>query len=395
MRQRRPRKIVDRPEGTKFARVHLENWRNFKWVDVPLQNRAFLVGPNASGKSNFLDALRFLRDLVAPGGGFQQSVKDRGGTSSIRSLTGSQQSVVAVEVKLHIEGRGWRYRIAFAEDDRKLPTLKEEKVWHGEDLILDRPNQDDLDDEESLRQTYLEQTIANRQFRVVADFVASVRYYHIVPQLVRDPERFRSWKADPYGADFLDQIANTEPPTREARLRRISSALKFAVPQFGELKLGEDDRGMPHLYATYQHWPTWEAQQTEADFSDGTLRLIGLLWSLLDGHGPLLLEEPELSLHPGVVRHIPQMMWRLQRGDDGQEVRQVLLSTHSSDLLRDEGIAADEVLLVTLSEEGSTVRIGADIDEVEQLLKAGLTPAEVVIPHTEPRDSLRLNFLGD
>jgi predicted ATPase len=68
-------------------------------------------------------------------------------------------------------------------------------------------------------------------------------------------------------------------------------------------------------------------------FSDGTLRLMGLLWAVLDGRGPLLLEEPELSLHPEVIRFIPQMFARIQR----RTGRQIILSTHSADLLRDEG----------------------------------------------------------
>ena len=65
----------------------------------------------------------------------------------------------------------------------------------------------------------------------------------------------------------------------------------------------------------------------------------GMLWVLLDGVGPLLLEEPELSLHAGVVRHIPPMMARLGR----KTGRQIILSTHSYDLLSDEGIASEEV----------------------------------------------------
>jgi predicted ATPase len=48
----------------RFSQVILENWRNFDQVDVRLQDRAFLVGPNASGKSNFLDVFRFLRDQI-------------------------------------------------------------------------------------------------------------------------------------------------------------------------------------------------------------------------------------------------------------------------------------------------------------------------------------------
>jgi len=379
----------------RFSRISLENWRNFGHVDVPLQNRAFLVGPNASGKSNFLDAFRFLRDIVTSGGGFQKSVTDRGGVSLIRNLAARRYPDVVIQVALQEkEEIVWRYRIAFAQDNQRRPTLKKEQVWRGSDLILDRPDDDDQADEARLRQTYLEQTFANREFRDIADFFTSVHYYHLVPQLVRDPERSIGRQADPYGGDFLEQIASTQKHTKEARLRRILAALKVAVPQLSELKLEKDDRGVSHLYGNYEHWRPKGAWQTEADFSDGTLRLMGLLWSLLDGSGPLLLEEPELSLHPEIVRYIPQMMLRVQRGRR-RAIRQVLLSTHSSDLLRDEGIAADEVLLFIPSQEGSVIQVGADIAEVRQLLEAGLTAAEVVIPRTQPVNAVQLSLFGD
>jgi predicted ATPase len=379
----------------RFSRISLENWRNFGHVDVLLQNRAFLAGPNASGKSNFLDAFRFLRDVVISGGGFQKSVTDRRGVSIIRNLAARRYSDVVIQVALQEkEETAWRYRIAFAQDNQRQPILKEEKVWRGDELILERPNDDDRADEARLRQTYLEQTFANQRFRDVADFFASVHYYHLVPQLVRDPERSIGRHADPYGGDFLEQIAGTQKHTRDARLRRIQAALKVAVPQLSELKLDKDERGIPHLYGKYEHWRPQGAWQTEADFSDGTLRLMGLLWSLLKGSGPLLLEEPELSLHPEIVRYIPQMILRVQRGRK-RAARQVLMSTHSSDLLRDEGIAPDEVLLFIPSQEGSEVRVGADVDEVRQLLEAGLTAAEVVIPHTRPANAAQLSLFGD
>jgi predicted ATPase len=382
----------------RFSRIALENWRNFGQVDVALQNRAFLVGPNASGKSNFLDAFRFLRDVVTSGSGFQKAVRDRGGVSRVRNLAARRYRDVVIQVALQ-EGEeiAWRYRIAFAQDkaDETIqgqPVLKEEKVWRGGDLILDRPNEEDQADKARLRQTYLEQTIANREFREIADFFGSIHYYHIVPQLVRDPERSIGRRADPYGGDFLEQIAGTQKPTQETRLRRILTALKVAIPQLSTLKLEKDERGVPHLYGNYEHWRAKGAWQTEADFSDGTLRLMGLLWALLDGTGPLLLEEPELSLHPEIVRHIPQMMLRVQRGREGT-IRQVLLSTHSSDLLGDEGIAADEVLLFIPSEEGSEVKVCADLADVRQLLEAGLSVAEAVIPRTQPVNAVQFSLL--
>jgi hypothetical protein len=76
-------------------------------------------------------------------------------------------------------------------------------------------------------------------------------------------------------------------------------------------------------------------------------------------------------------------------------IRQVLLSTHSSDLLRDEGIAADELLLVIPTKEGSIIQVGADDKEIRQLLEAGLTAAEAVIPRTQPANAVQLSFFRD
>jgi predicted ATPase len=373
----------------RFSRVILENWRNFDQVDVRLQDRAFLVGPNASGKSNFLDVFRFLRDLVVPGGGFEQAVTSRGGVSSIRNLAARRYPEIVVEVCLQVNGAedDWRYRIAFAQDNQSRPVLKEERVWQGEDRILNRPDSADTEDPERLRQTHLEQTFANRDFRSIADFFEKVSYFHLVPQLVRSPDRWQGDMVDPYGGDFLERIARTPDRTRGARLRRITAALQVAVPQLRELRLEKDKRGVPHLSGNYEHWRPHGAWQTEADFSDGTLRLLGLLWSLLEGGGPLLLEEPELSLHPAVVRHIPQMMWRVLR--DRKNARQVIVSTHSAELLS-EGIAADEILLFIPKREGSQVRVGAEIAEIKTLLEAGVPPGEVVIPYTQPENVVKL-----
>ena len=193
-----------------------------------------------------------------------------------------------------------------------------------------------------MRQTHLEQVRVNQNFRELATFFDSIKYLHIVPQLVRAPDRYRGQDSDPFGWDFLERMASTPERTRNAWLRHIRGALRVAVPQLQELELWRDGRGTPHLRGKYEHWRPQGAWQTEEDFSDGTLRLLGLLWAILDVSGPLLLEEPEMSLHTDVVRNIPQMLARMQR----RVGRQVLISSHSSDLLRDEGIGLDEILVL-------------------------------------------------
>jgi predicted ATPase len=298
----------------RFSMLHLENWRNFTIADAQLQQRMFLIGPNASGKSNFLDVFRFLRDIVRVGGGLEKAVEDRGGVSRLRSLAARRHPEIVIDVRISDNDNAeWRYRIGIVQDNNSRPFLKEEKVWHGEELLLERPDKRDNEDKERLRQTHLEQISSNRAFRDLAEFFNTSRYYHIVPQLIRDPERSTGKKFDPYGGDFLEQIANAPKKLQESRLHRIQDALRVAVPQLQELTQYKDERGVPHLKAKYDYWRSKGAWQTEADFSDGTLRLIGLLWALLDGNGPLILEEPELSLHSEVASYMPSMMAPLQK----------------------------------------------------------------------------------
>ena len=145
------------------------------------------------------------------------------------------------------------------------------------------------------------------------------------------------------------------------------------------------------LEGLYEHWRPQAGWQTEERFSDGTLRLLGLLWAALDGSGPLLLEEPELSLHPEVVLHIPQMFGRLSN----RMKRQFLLSTHSEDLLRDRGIAPDEVLMLLPAMECTETRLGKDDRTVMELLRRGLRIADAVVPMTAPMNALQIELFGE
>lgn len=377
----------------RFSRIRLENWRNFGEVDVPVATRVFLVGANASGKSNFLDALRFLRDLVISGGDFEKAISDRGGVSSIRSLSARKNSDVAIEVEISSdERRIWRYRIVFNEEERNRPVLREEKVWNATDeMILNRPNRADRSDVERLARTHLEQVSTNQEFREITGFFESIHFIHTVPQLVREPERTAAgYRNDPFGSDFLEQIANTHASTRKARLGRIQKILRNVVPQLSEIELWQDKAGTPHLRAKYKHWRPQGSWQTERAFSDGTLRLIGLLWALQTGKGPFLLEEPEISLHHGVVQYLPQLMYAIQRSHPGKPLRQTFISTHSPELLEDEGIGAHETLLLHQSENGTEVLLCAECETMIRELKAGLSIADVALARTRPADLVYL-----
>lgn len=387
MRKKAPNKTF------RFTNIRIQNWRNFKKVDTDLDRRAFLVGPNASGKSNFLDIFRFLHDIVKVGGGFQAAVRKRGGVSILRCLAATRRSNIGIQVCVGNDENkfAWEYEICFNQDNIRRPVVKKENVRRDGNVILIRPDEKDRADPERLTQTYLEQVHANQEFREVADFFSSIRYLHIVPQLIREPERSVGKTNDPFGGDFLEQIAGTHEKTRASRLGRIKGALRIAVPQLQELEYWRDVKGTPHLRGKYEHWRLRGAWQTEDQFSDGTLRLMGLLWAVLDGIGPLLLEEPELSLHPEVVRYIPQMFARIQR----KTGRQILLSTHSTDLLRDDGIGLDEVLLLNPEITGASVKTAGKFGDIVELLQEGLSIADAIIPRTRPEKVQQLTLFGE
>jgi predicted ATPase len=370
-----------------ISKLTLKNWRNFRSIDIDLTDRVFIVGANASGKSNLLDAIRFLRDIVKPGG-LESALGVRGGLSKVRCLSARKDNDVEIDVEL-AENNGtvvWRYAIGITQQVRgqRLPILRSEKVWKNGVLLLQRPNEADKLDEMRLTQTHLEQISANQDFREVAKFLESVRYLHLVPQLLRSAEQYKSPATpdDPYGRNFLEMIARTTEKTRRSRLRKIEAALRYAVPQMRDLVDMKDEAGVPHLEVLYEHWRPNAGKQREDQFSDGTLRLIGLFWSLLDGDSPLLLEEPELSLNAAIVKRLPSLFSQLLR----RKSTQIFVTTHSWDLLSDQGIAAEEVVLLTPSPEGTKAQVAAQNFEIRTMLESGLSAADAALPYATPQN---------
>lgn len=376
-----------------LTRLQLRNWRNFRKVDVALGPRGYVIGANASGKSNLLDVFRFLRTIAqSDGGGLQKALKERGGLSKLRSLHARRDPEVRIEVDvseaLDDARPCWQYKLAFKSEGKGLQRvlIQEETVIKDGKVLISRPNADDQRDAARLTQTFLEQINNNAGFRELAEYFSATTYLHLVPQLLKHSDEIsgRIIENDPFGQGLLQRIARTPAKTRDARLRRIQQALEVAVPQFSELHFEQDlATGFPHLKANFKHWRVHGSWQREDQFSDGTLRLIGFLWALQEGEGLLLLEEPELSLNDAITAHIPLMIDRvLRQRKKGGFLRQVLSTTHSQSL-----VAAvtdpDSVLLLEPSEDGTTVRTASDEERKE--MSHGLNASEVLLPKTRPR----------
>lgn len=373
-----------------ITRLVLKNWRNFKAVDVSLRDRVFVLGPNASGKSNLLDVLRFLRDVAKPGGGLQRAVAERGGLTKLRCLQARRDPEVSITVELADkvdQPAVWRYTLAFKSEGKGLQRVvvsKESAIDLRQGIErLGRPDKLDAADKERLTETGLEQVNANKDFREIAQFFSALTYLHLVPQLLKHPDLVsaKQLEGDPFGQSFLERIAKTNERTRESRLKKIEGALQTCVPNMRNLRFRHDTvTGHPHLEALYAHWRPDAGWQREDQLSDGTLRLLGIMWSLLEGDSLLLLEEPELSLNEAIVSQIPPLLWKMQR--QAKHRRQVFLTTHSDALLRHPSIDPREVLRLDATSDGTKVLQASE--EEMQLIEAGYSVAEAIASKVRP-----------
>ena len=372
--------------------MRIANWRNFTKAEVKLSETTYLIGPNASGKSNLLDVFRFMRDIVkAQGGGLQQSIKTRNGLTKLRSLAARRNPSIELDFELRESladagvAADWRYVLIIKSETggKNRPIVEKEQVYKDGRMILDRPLKEDINDKERLTQTHLEQITSNADFRPVAEFFEQVLYLHLVPQLLKYGGDFsiNTPDSDPFGQRFLEEIAGTTKKTRESRLKKIEGLLQKVVPNFEQLKFVRDNvTGRPHLEMLYNHWRPNAGWQREDQFSDGTLRLVGLMWTLLTSNDLILLEEPELSLHKRVVEQIPGLIFKLrkQRRKSGG---QLLISTHSEAMLSNNTIDGN-FLILNPGKSGESTEIASPSQSDVEALKAGMTPADILLPQT-------------
>lgn len=365
-----------------FSHVRIRNWKNFRDLSFDVGHRLFIVGPNAAGKSNLLDVFRFLGDIVAPGGGMAQAVEQRGGLKKVRSLFSRQHSSPSIDVKLRDGDDEWRYVLVIRQEGsgHRRVLVEEERVEVNGKRVLKRPTKEDKEDAELLTQTYLEQKVTNKEFRKIADFFAQTRYFHPVPQVIRGLTGNEIKSSDPYGSDFIRQISETPKKTQDARLRRVQAALQKAIPEFEKLRLEKDSMGVPHLEAAYKNWRPHAAWQNETQFSDGTLRLLGLLWTLVatpaEKSSVLLLEEPELSLHSALVSKLPRLLAEARKNAKGAV--QVILSSHATEVVDDDSVGAEEVLVLLPGKDGTKGSLLSDREDVECYLDIETPFSEII-----------------
>ncbi|GEM_PF-1902013 len=382
------------------TRLSLKNWRNFLDVDVALQERVFLVGPNACGKSNLLRAFRFLRDIAEPRGGMQHAVANLGGISRLRSLHARRYTDLMIEVTMDLASGPWRYRLVLNQNNLRQPVVNEEKVWKGDEMILDRPDQADRADSGRLGPT---EPDAPRTGQRKSRFPRGGGVFHRGPIPASGPP---------------DHPGSGPLPTLWGRYRPVWWGLPGdpgPCPEGSKagfrFTVQTDQRGPPRGRATAEG----PAARTRRDGEAASARALRALTAgrRVARRGPILGRDPPPTW-PALVRARRDRASPFggagvvhARGpgpspaghDVGGHAEKpaAVVSTHSQVLLSDRGIAPEEVLLLRPTGEDTTVSRARDIMEVTALLERGLTMGEAVLPQVAPShpEQLALRFGND
>ncbi|MFS8497183.1 MAG: AAA family ATPase [Micromonosporaceae bacterium] len=373
--------------ATRFdiTQVRLRHYRSIAACDVKLGPLTMLVGPNGSGKSNFLDALRFTAQGLSEN--LDNALRERGGISEVRRRSRGHPTSFGVEVRFRTNGYGGRYRYqvgAVRGGDYRVTheeCIVASAEWgHGDRYYRVRDGRLEDSSEPTMPavsddRLYLVAASGLEPFRPVFDGLSAVSVYNLNPDAMRQlqtPDAGELLRRDGFNVDSVLERLRRERPETKKRIEEYLSRIVEGVVAVGRRGLGawETIQFRQKVAGDESPW-TFQA----SSMSDGTLRALGVLVSLFAGStalaSPVGIEEPEVALHPAAAGLL------LEALRDASESRQILITTHSPDLLDSPDIRPEELLAVR-SHRGNTQINHIDEGGLRAMRDALLTPGELL-----------------
>jgi predicted ATPase len=344
--------------------VVLRNYKSIRSCDVPLGPLTFLVGPNGAGKSNFVEALRLLSYGLSTS--LEQAIANRSGALSI--LHRGHQASPTIFFKLffdlgnHITGH---YSVEIEA------PLEGPVVVSGEECSVQSPERRDwfkvsrgvvesnqgITPAASEEKLYLVNASGLAPFEPVYRTLSAIAVYNPVPDEIKGfhaEKRYRS--LDRTGSALAETVFHLKVSGPE-RLTRIGEYLKKINPDVIEFDAVALDANYNLRFVLNGGGGLKQLFWTQ-NISDGTLRALAILVALFQkaDRYPLdiiALEEPESGLHPAAADVLFDSLV------EGSLFRQVIVTSHSPDLLDREDIP-ENALRAVIMEDGQTVIGEAD-----------------------------------
>ncbi len=343
-----------------LTRLLLRNYKSLGNVDLELGKLAVFVGPNGSGKSNLLDALRFVSDALNVN--LDYALRERGGVNEVRRRSSGRPNNFRIELLLTLQH--WSAKYAF--DIKALPSYdyqvarEECKVFSLDDFpsqehyfVVERGRLSQSFPKLSAATTpqdlYLRAVSAEMGFSEVYEYLTRIAVYNPNPAAIRnlqDPDAYPILRRDGSNLpSILRQLRDA--PQRLERVQEFLSKIVPGVTKVEPVILGHKET--LHFFQRMDNKNDWRFYASS--MSDGTLRALAVLVAAFQTAVTVAgVEEPEVALHPGSAFVLADALI------EASESRQILLTTHSPDLLDHEGLSPDALFMVGMQRGTSEVR---------------------------------------
>ncbi len=370
-----------------LTRVALKNYKSIAACNVQMGQLVFLVGLNGSGKSNFLDALRFTADSLRTS--LDHALRDRGGIHEVRRRSGGHPTHFGISLQFVLpDGAAGSYSFEIGamprggfEVGREQCIIAPGSARPGGRFDIRRGRvvlSDPRGPAAAADRLYLVNASGLEPFRPVYDALSTMGFYNINPQKMRDlqaPDPGVLLARD--GGNIAGVLAHLEAVAPEEK-RRVEEFLNRVVPGIvgvapkvmgtrETLEFRQEVAGARHPW----RFPA-------ASMSDGTLRALGVLVSVFqtgDGSGPGVrlvgIEEPEVVLHPAATGVL------LAALREASKTKQILVTSHSPDLLDEPELETSSILAV-VARKGETIIAPVDEAGRETLRQQLYTPGELL-----------------
>jgi predicted ATPase len=353
-----------------IRRVRAKNYKSIAACDVELGPVSYLVGPNGSGKSNFLDVLHFIKDALQ--GSLENALQVRGGLSEVRRRSGGHPTHFGIRLDLRLpDGRDAYYACNIgARPAGGFEVQREECVigaaGAGPSFLVSGGVPEKTSEEVFPVSTPDRLALVNAAglpaFRPVFDALVGMGFYNLNPRVIRELQKPQDGVVlKPMGENIASVMAFMARYAPDDKAR-VEEYLNLVVPSVH----GVERVGVGHMETLEFRQDTAGAKHPwrfpANSMSDGTLRALGILVALFQGGDakpPSLvgIEEPEVALHPAAAAVVRDALAR------AAERSQVLVTSHSPELLDDLSIRVESLLAV--SGDGGVTQI-APIDEASR-----------------------------
>lgn len=373
-----------------LRRVQIRGYKSIAFCDVTLEPLTLLVGRNGSGKSNFLDALGFLKDVVS--GRLSDAVRNRNGWNSI-SCKSMANPTIRIDIESEFQSIDTTWNATYAieighREDEKIQLLHEQLdlkeranqrhigyqcignaiMWIGSqhfhtdsewtttaDTTINLNSE--IEDPRYFRRPFHDHSVIGMcdtlPFADFADSLHSSAIYNFSPTEMRELQQISSEilfrRNGSNLAGMIRELERIAPDT----ISRVNRYLTAIVPDVVECKAHTIEDYETVRFHMRQIGKNAGLQFNAFSMSDGTLRVLAALFAasqfeLSPSTGFIAIEEPEISLHPAAMHALVDAL------DEATLHTQILLTTHSAEMLDNPTILPANVRVVQMI-DGHTI----------------------------------------